>query len=220
VGATTFTHDRLDLADFRRRVFGLYADVRACGSDDAGAVRRFRSGRNRLFAEHPQSPLDPDGRRTFVGLPYYPYDPSLRVTASLEPVRPDWDDGDDGRIEIPLRDDGGVLLERVATARFVIAGERVALTVFWIAGYGGGLFLPFGDATNSGETYGGGRYLLDTIKGADLGSVNADLLLDFNYAYNPSCAYSVQWVCPLAPPENRIDLPLRAGERFPTASSG
>ena len=90
----------------------------------------------------------------------------------------------------------------------------VELTLWWIGGYGGGLFLPFTDGTSGQETYGGGRYLLDAIKGADLGlSHGGRLILDFNFAYTPSCALNPAYVCPLSPPENRVPIELRAGER-------
>ena len=80
-------------------------------------------------------------------------------------------------------------------------------------GYGGGVFLSFADATSGTETYGACRYLLDTVKGSDLGEHGGRLVLDFNFAYNPSCAYDPRWVCPLAPPGNRLAIPVRAGER-------
>jgi len=88
---------------------------------------------------------------------------------------------------------------------FVAAFERSAMLK--------GLFLPFGDTTNGTTTYGGGRYLLDTAKGADLGGDDGGLVLDFNFAYNPSCAYDPRWVCPLAPPGNRLPVGVEAGER-------
>jgi uncharacterized protein (DUF1684 family) len=77
------------------------------------------------------------------------------------------------------------------------------------------VYLCFADATSGDETYGAGRYLLDTVKGSDLGSENGSLVLDFNFAYNPSCCYDPRWVCPLAPPENRLPIPIRGGERYP-----
>ena len=88
-----------------------------------------------------------------------------------------------------------------------------SLALYWLDGYGGGVFLPFADATRGDATYGGGRYLLDTVKGADLGEADGRLVLDFNFAYNPSCSYDPRWVCPLSPPENRLDVAVRAGER-------
>jgi hypothetical protein len=88
------------------------------------------------------------------------------------------------------------------------------LTLYWIGGYGGGAFLPFLDATSGTKTYGGGRYLIDSIKSADLGADAAGrTILDFNFAYNPSCYYSPRWVCPLAPRANRLPRPITAGER-------
>ena len=91
-----------------------------------------------------------------------------------------------------------------------------SLSVFWMAGYAGGLFVPFRDATNGTETYGAGRYLVDAAKSADLGGdpATGTLILDFNFAIQPSCAFDPRWACPLAPPENRLDVPIRAGERL------
>jgi uncharacterized protein (DUF1684 family) len=93
-------------------------------------------------------------------------------------------------------------------------GQR--LSVFWMTGYAGGLFVPFRDATSGSDTYGAGRYLLDTLKGADHGGNPRDgtLILDFNMAFHPSCAYDPRWSCPLAPPENRLAVPITAGERL------
>ncbi|HEY7941577.1 MAG TPA: DUF1684 domain-containing protein, partial [Candidatus Limnocylindrales bacterium] len=95
-----------------------------------------------------------------------------------------------------------------------LAGQQLA--VFWLEGYGGGLFVPFRDATSGVETYGAGRYLLDTIKGADHGgnASTGELVLDFNMAYHPSCAYDPRWSCPLAPPENRLVVAVPAGEHL------
>jgi uncharacterized protein len=98
-------------------------------------------------------------------------------------------------------------------ATFMVDNRPTSLSLFWILGYGGGVFLPFRDATNGKETYGGGRYLLDTIKHADLGLENRKLVLDFNFAYNPSCAYHPRWDCPLAPAENWFKIPVQGGEK-------
>ena len=96
----------------------------------------------------------------------------------------------------------------------MLAGQEVSLAVFWLTAYGGGVFVPFRDATAGATTYGAGRYLLDTVKGADLGAgPHGVLVLDFNYAYNPSCSYDPRWSCPLAPLESRIEIPIEAGER-------
>ncbi len=113
---------------------------------------------------------------------------------------------------------GPVLSRPFALASFDLRGRRLSLEVHWLEAYGGGVFLSFGDATSGRETYGGGRYLLDTVKGADLGSAGDRLVLDFNFAYNPSCAYDPRWVCPLAPPANRLPVAVEAGERLPGAA--
>jgi hypothetical protein len=84
----------------------------------------------------------------------------------------------------------------------------VARSIWWR------LFLPLRDATAGRISYGGGRYLLDTAKGADLGSASPRLTIDLNFLYHPSCRYDDRWVCPLAPQHNIIDVPIRAGERL------
>src|SRR5919199_1840530 len=151
----------LTLLDWRRRVARLYADVRAAPSPGEGH-ELWRAGRDRLFAEHPDSPLEPADRARFARLPGL---------------------GD--------------------------------LDVWWLESYGGGVFVPVRDPAQ--DTYGGGRYLLDTVKGADLGGDAAagHLVLDLNFAYNPSCAYSPAWTCPLAPAGNTLTVPLTGGERYP-----
>jgi hypothetical protein len=84
----------------------------------------------------------------------------------------------------------------------------------WLDQYSGGLFLPLRDATAGTTSYGGGRFLLDTAKGADLGSAGRSLVIDLNFLYHPSCRYDSRWACPLAPDDNVIDLPILAGERL------
>jgi uncharacterized protein (DUF1684 family) len=105
----------------------------------------------------------------------------------------------------------------VATAAFTLGGTEQQLELYWLDGYGGGLFVPFRDGTAGTETYGAGRYLFDTIKGADLGMHGDRIIFDFNFAFNPSCAYDPRWVCPLAPPPNRLDIAIPAGERYAPA---
>jgi len=99
---------------------------------------------------------------------------------------------------------------------FPLVDTACQLQVLWLDAYGGGIFIPFRDATCGSETYGGGRYLLDSVKGAELGSSfeSETVTLDFNYAYYPSCAYDPIWPCPLAPPENRLQIAVRLGERL------
>ncbi len=205
----------LDLLDYRRRVAEMYARVRGSGSglpsappaDLAERCRAFRQARDHLFQSHPQSALSPEQKVHFRGLDYYPYDPALRFVLPIEPVE------ESEALEMHLREDGVVHLERSGKVQFTIEGRVVRFTLFWIRGYGGGVFLPFRDGSNADETYEGGRYLLDTIKGADLGREPGGVILDFNYAYNPSCAYNPRWDCPLAPPENWLPVAIRAGEK-------
>lgn len=194
------------LWDYRRLVADLYAEVRST-PDPAAAWARWRAGRHDLFANHPQSAIEPDRRPAFNGLPYFPYDPAWRLRGRLEQVEPIvLGAGHSGRGETPMR--------RFARVAFAVDGEQHALSIYWLEGYGGGVFLPFRDKTSGNETYGGGRYLLDTAKGADLGGDGGDVTLDFNFAYHPSCVHSARWSCPLAPPENHLAVPLRAGERL------
>jgi uncharacterized protein (DUF1684 family) len=197
--------DILQLTDYRRQVAALYAKVRA-DDNPRRAHTCFTQTRNKLFAEHPQSALDSIQKQTFTGLQGFAYDPSYRFV-----VQPNIDVEDDV-FDIKLRDDGIIQIRRVARVEILLPEGAAQLSLFWVEGYGGGLFLPFRDATNSAQTYGGGRYLLDTIKHADLGMVEGGLVLDFNFAYNPSCAYSSAWDCPLAPFENRLEQPIFAGE--------
>jgi uncharacterized protein (DUF1684 family) len=197
--------DVIDLLDWRRRIFALYVEVRA--SPPEVGWQRWRDVRDELFRTHPQSPVAREARVDFRGLDYFAYDAAWRVTAEVVPM-------ESRAISIGASGGETVRFDRFAQARFTVQGEPRTLDVYWLEGYGGGLFLPFADATRGSETYGAGRYLLDTVKGADLGSADDGLVLDFNFAYNPSCAYDPQWVCPLAPAANRLGPPVRAGERF------
>jgi uncharacterized protein (DUF1684 family) len=217
----------LDLYDYRDRVARIYRERDAAlRADEDGELvwGRWRSARDTLFATHPQSALGVAARRDFRGLRYFPYDPSLCAKARLTPIADE--ETDDTTDTLP----GSAALQaaphamrfrRAGRLSFALAGQPAELLVYWIDMYGGGLFLPFRDATSGGETYGGGRYLFDTVKGSDflrldepdeMGYAGGRILLDFNYAYNPSCAYDARWGCPLAPAENRLPLPIRAGE--------
>ncbi len=199
--------DPFALIEWRRRIAELYSEVRVRSDlDPADARERFRQERDRLFADHPSTPLNENQRAAFTGLRYFPYRSEWRVVGRLEAAV--------GRSEIrvDLGAEGTSTLVRVGRVAFVGPLGEGGLDVFWVAGYGGGVFLPFGDRTNGDLTYGGGRYLFDTIKGADLGSTATEMVLDFNFAYHPSCAYDDRWVCPLAPPGNRLSFPVPAGE--------
>jgi len=186
----------------------MYARARSPERDLPARLAEFRRERDELFQHHPQSPLTQEDREGFRGLPYYPHDPALRYTLEVEETEP-------ATLELELGGDGPTRLQRFGKVGFTLGGEEVSLSLFWIQGYGGGLFVPFRDATSGQETYGGGRYLLDTIKHADLGSEDGRLVVDFNYAYNPSCAYNPRWDCPLAPADNHLPVPVAAGEKSP-----
>jgi uncharacterized protein (DUF1684 family) len=207
-------HDELELADWRRRVGSLYATVRAqAEADPAAAHVRWRAGRDALFLEHPQSPLPPGSPLRETGLPCWPYDPDLRLEVPLAPVP-------EGTrtLELPSGETGSTLLRAVGTVELPDP-VGASITVWWLEQYAGGLFLPLRDGTAGGAdptaaSYGGGRYLLDTAKGADLGARGARLVVDLNFLYHPSCRYDDAWLCPLAPPENSVTARVEAGERM------
>ena len=202
------TTSSLTLLDWRRRVSALYGEVRAA-HDPAEAHERWRSVRDALFADHPDSPLLPAARSAFRGLPVPAYDPAWRFDVEVGAADP-------ARIEVPTGTDGVVVFERIGVAELPGVGT---LDVWWLGSYGGGVFVPLRDASAGRRTYGGGRYLLDTVKGADLGGAadRGRLVLDLNFAYNPSCAYDPAWACPLAPPGNVLDVEVPVGEGAPPA---
>jgi len=206
--------DFLDLYDYRRRVAVMYrkrAEALQSGEDAALVLQRFREARDALFATHPQSALDEEQRKQFEGLRYFPYNSALSVTANVETtIEPTL-------LTVAMNAEESMTMTKVARLHFRLEGQEVGLSLYWLNIYGGGLFLPFRDMSSPAESYGGGRYLFDTIKGSDFLSVRGSswkerIVLDFNYAYNPSCAYNYKWVCPLAPVENRLHVPIRAGE--------
>ncbi|MEW1834639.1 DUF1684 domain-containing protein [Microbacterium sp. NPDC079995] len=197
----------LEVADWRRRVFALYAAVRA-DEDPRDAHAQWRAARDDLFARHAASPLLPEDREAFAGLPVAPYDPDWRFEVPLREAEP-------GGFEFPTGTDGVVPFERIAVVDLPDVGT---LDVWRLTTYGGGVFIPLRDALagSPGGTYGGGRYLIDTIKGADLGTdaVAGTIVLDLNFAYNPSCAYDPAWACPLAQPGNVLAVEVPVGERY------
>jgi hypothetical protein len=182
----------------------MYADVRAMAdADPDGTLTRFRAAREQLIAGHPDSPIPSGTRATFAGLQHWPRDPSLRFVVPVEPM---------AALDTPTTGLGAdtFALRRIGRVRLPVGD----LEVYWIDVYGGGIFLPFRDGTSGTQTYGAGRYLLDTIKGADLGGDERGLVVDFNYSYHPSCAYDPKWSCPLAPRANWLAASIRAGERL------
>ena len=221
--------DRLELADWRRRVADLYGEVRLIAAvDPRAAWDRWRAVRESLYREHSESPVPPSERTAFHAR-HWPYDAALRF--ELPVTVADADPGPDpsaalsvglagfggfGALMLPVSSGGEQSFSRIGFVDVpFVAGTR-RLGLYWMAGYAGGLFLPFRDATNGVETYGAGRYLLDSAKSADLGGDTArrTLILDFNFAFQPSCSFDPRWSCPLSPPENRLDIRIEAGERL------
>jgi len=213
--------DRLGLADWRRRIADLYAEVRATvATDPEAAWQRWRDVREELFRTHSHSPVPATARGAFRAR-HWPYDPALRMRAAL------LDEADDPghgvrlstmpglTLQLPMSVGEALDFRRIGWVELPFAAGSRRLAIYWMAGYAGGLFLPFRDTTNGDATYAAGRYLLDTAKSADLGAEpDGRLILDFNFAFHPSCAFDPVWSCPLAPPENRLDIPIEAGERL------
>ncbi len=195
----------LTLLDWRRRTALAYAAYRDATSPEAG-WQAWREQRGALLAGHPDSAL-PAGS----GLPFAPYDPALRFEPALDV------DVEPLLREVATGTDGLLPMTRTAVLHLPVGD----LDVWWLGTYGGGLFVPLRDATAGRTTYGGGRYLLDTVKGADLGgdvdpsTGSGTLVVDLNLAYHPSCAYDPAWACPLAPPGNVLPGPVDAGELLP-----
>jgi uncharacterized protein (DUF1684 family) len=206
--------ERLELADWRRQVADVYAAVRRIAAyDPEEAWRTWCDERERLFLRHPQSPLPKNVRAGFRAR-HWPYDTSLRFELGLVGAATDAPAG--AAAALPLSTGGDMRLVEVGALEVPFPAGVRRLVVYSLDDYAGGLILPFRDATNGSETYGAGRYLLDTAKGADLGGDprSGTMVVDFNFAFHPSCAFDARWRCPLAPPANRLDLRVEAGERL------
>ncbi|HEU4325291.1 MAG TPA: DUF1684 domain-containing protein [Roseiflexaceae bacterium] len=166
-------------------------------------LETFRAAKDRFFKEHPQSPLTPAAQTTFTGLRYFPENPALRLALPVEPA--------EQQAEVEMQTSTGETRTywRAGTLRFTVDGQEIRLTLY--TDESGGLFLPFADALAGRETYGAGRYLEPERLG------DGRVLVDFNLAYNPYCAYSDDWSCPVTPPENRLKVAIRAGEQYSEA---
>ena len=218
---TTDPTARCWLVDWRRRIADLYAEVRAvAATDPAAAWARWRAEREALYRGHPQSPVPAAERGAFRAL-HWPYDDGLRFAAEVHQApdpgsAPASASGLRRPLSLPNSGADDLAFDRVGVVRLALREGDARLPVFWMRGYSGGLFLPFGDATNGDETYGAGRYILDTAKGADLGgdAASGTLVVDANFAFQPSCAFDPRWACPLAPPESRLPGRIEAGERL------
>jgi hypothetical protein len=196
----------LALVDWRRRVAALYEALRA-EADPAVAHALWRRGRDALMREHPESPLPPGDALRRTGVPYWPYDPELRFALAIEPV------AQPATLSLQTGGTDTTALRRIGHVVLPTPLDGT-LDVWWMAQYAGGMFLPLRDGTAGDTSYGAGRYLLDTAKGADLGDRDGRLIVDFNFLYHPSCRYDDAWQCPLAPPGNTIAAAVQAGERL------
>ncbi len=160
----------------------------------------FRSTKDHFVQHDPQSPLTTAQKATFGGLRYFDDEPSLRLTLEVQPY------AEEEAIEMQTTTGGAASFVRWAKIAFSVVGAPAELTVYKDES-DGSLFLPFADSTSGDETYGAGRYVEPEAQ------PDGTLLVDFNYAYNPYCAYNEAWACPITPGENRLPVPIRAGEK-------
>lgn len=168
-------------------------------SRNISALDRFRINKNRYFATDPQSPLTMQQRAHFRGLAYFPEHLALRQELTILPCI------DKASVDLQLSTGGAHRYHLFGYLRVNVEGETIQLTVFSSED---GYFLPFVDALAGVETYSAGRYLEPTPLD------NGRFLVDFNYAYNPYCAYNNRWSCPMTPTENRVHVAIRAGEKI------
>jgi uncharacterized protein len=165
---------------------------------DIDRLREERRAKDLLFATGELSPLDPEQKAVFKGLDYYQADPTLTFTTTLLP-------GDGAIINVPTSDGREKVYTRVGQVAFTVEGVDCHLTVY-DTGHPG-FFIPFRDGTSGNETYGAGRYLDVEV------DRNGQMVVDFNRAYNPYCVYADGYSCPIPPSENRLPVPIRAGEK-------
>ena len=164
------------------------------------SLSEFHHAKDQFIARDHHSPLTDEQKTAFTGLRYYDENPDLRLELDLKEYETK------EVVEMQTSTGDVASYSRWGTLSFEVEGEPAQLTVYKDLD-GGELFLPFADATSGDETYGAGRYL-------DVQPLPCNkVLADFNYAYNPYCAYNEQWSCPLTPLENRIKVPIRAGEK-------
>ena len=159
----------------------------------------FRAEKDEFFGHHPQSPLTSDQRREFKGLQYFPENAALRLELSVEPM------ADQAAMQMQTSTGGVQTYFRYGRFRFQVDGQDAELTIYQNEN---GYFLPFADSLAGSETYPAGRYLEPELLPGNR------FLVDFNLAYNPYCAYNEMWSCPITPAENRLKVPIRAGEKL------
>jgi uncharacterized protein (DUF1684 family) len=159
----------------------------------------FRTEKNEFFAHHPQSPLTPEQKRGFVGLRYFPENDVLRLEVQVERL------SEQQPMQMQTSTGGVQTYVRHGRFKFQVEGQDAELTIYQNEN---GYFLPFADSLAGQETYPAGRYLEPESLPGDR------FLVDFNLAYNPLCAYNEMWSCPITPAENRLKVPIRAGEKL------
>jgi uncharacterized protein len=201
----TESADYEQLWDFRRRVDDIYRQTRDSATSES-SWNQWRDRRDTLFRTHPQSPITAIDRATFTGLPFAPYDAAWNLSAEFDRLEPT-------TIGVAHSGEGATPMTRFARVSIASPQGPITLDVYWMNVYGGGVFIPFRDTTNGTLTYRGGRYLLDTAKSADLGDRDGGIVLDFNFAYHPSCTHDPRWSCPLAPEGNTLDVAVPVGEQ-------
>ncbi|MFI4996478.1 MAG: DUF1684 domain-containing protein [Hyphomicrobiales bacterium] len=203
------------LIAWREAVAAIYGEVRAAHETDPRAAwLHFRKRRDHLYKHHPCSALTDREKQHFGSFDYHAYDPQFCFVGEIDYAV------EETALETEISE-GTLPYHRIGVARFTHRGTTYSLDLFWLDIYGGGLWLPVGDETNGTTSYGGGRYLFDTAKGANLGfrSDGRSILLDLNFLYPPSCALNAAWICPLCPPANRLPFEVNAGERSPAAEA-
>jgi uncharacterized protein (DUF1684 family) len=166
-------------------------------------LTEFRASKDAFFRDHPRSPLTSEQRESFEGLAYFPEGEGFVIRGDLETAGVDRDE----RISMQTTTGGEQVYRRAGVVRFEIDGESAQVTLFASPDMHE-LFLPFRDRTSGSETYGAGRYLEVEPPGPD-----GRVVVDFNLAYNPYCAYNPEWSCPIPPGENWLPVSIRAGEK-------
>ena len=203
----------LSLINWRREIFSIYDEVRS-EEDGIVAWNIWKDKREKLFKFHPESPtFDPKKQSGFNDVPVlYSYNQKFSLFSKFELI------SNSDIIQLNTDENSITRLKPFIKTTNLKDFLGIELTIFKIEGYGGGLFLPFTDTgcKSGGAHYEGGRYLIDTVKGADLGELKTDeLRLDFNFSYNPSCSYNSKWTCPILKNFNRISILVDAGEKKP-----
>ena len=171
-------------------------------TDKTERLSGYRHRRDHFFAEHPHSPLSESQRAAFAGLNYFPERADLALNLQLDESGP----GVGETVDLPTSDGKTKSFSRAGRIRLEVDSVPVELAVLKDSDRGS-LFIPFRDASAGGETYGLGRYLEPQAR------PDGTLEVDFNYAYNPFCAYGEGWSCPIPPEENRLAVTIAAGEK-------